>query len=105
MVVDTGGEKVFLLLPRALLEKDSCGVVNLDLLAIGRTLEWVRVEGGKDPSKTILPMGGRLLLKGTTSEQVSEESPPFLADLGLAEPFLHGTRMFITFTFFSQPAR
>ena len=39
MVVDTGGEKVFLLLSRVLLEKDSCGVVNLDLLAIGHTLE------------------------------------------------------------------
>ena len=48
-------------------------------------------------------MGGRLLSKGTKFEQASEESPPFLADLGLAEPFLPGTGMFITFTFFSKP--
>ena len=48
-------------------------------------------------------MGGRPLLKGTTSEQASEESSPFLADLGFVEPFLPDTGMFITFTFFSQP--
>ena len=104
-MVDIGGGEVFLLLPRVLLEGgvsvDSCKAVNLDLLVVGRMLEQVRAEGGEDPSKTILPMGGRLLLKGTTSEQASEVSPPILAELDLAEPFLPGTGMFITFTFFS----
>ena len=95
------------MLPRVLLEGgasiDNRGAVNLDLVVVGRMLERVRVEGGREPSKTILPMGGRPLSKGTTSEQASEESPPFLEDLDLAEPFLLGTGMFITFTFFSQP--
>ena len=40
------------------------------------------------------------------SKQVSEESSPFLADLGLAdrgtEPFFTSAERFITFTFFSQ---
>ena len=107
MAVDTGGGEVFLLLARVLLEGgasvDNRGVVSLDLLVVGRSLERVRAEGGGEPSKTILPMGGRPLSKGTTSEQASEGSSPFFADLGLAELFLPGTGMFITFTFFSQP--
>jgi len=41
------------------------------------------------------------------SKQVSEESSPFLADLGLAvqdtEPFFVGAGRFTTFNFFSQP--
>ena len=77
MVVDTGGGEVFLLLPHVLLEGgasiDSCGAVNLDLLAVGRTLERVRAAGGGE------------LSKGTTSEQGSS---PFFADLGLVELFL-----------------
>ena len=105
-MVDAGGE-VFLLLPCVLLEGEvsveGCGVVNLDLLAVGRTLERVRVEGGGEPSKTILLMGGRPLSKDTTSEQASKESPPFFADLGLAELFLLGTGMFITFTSSPNP--
>ena len=107
MVVDTGGGEVFLLLPRVLLEGrasiDGCEAMNLDLLVVGRSLERVRAEGGGEPSKTILPMGGRPLSKGTTFEQASEGSSPFFADLGLAELFLLGTGMFITFTFFPQP--
>ena len=106
MVVDTGGRDVFLLLPRVLLEGgasvDDHKVVNLDLLAVGRALGQVRVEGGGVLLETILPMGGRPLSKGTMSEQASEKSTPFLVDLGLAEPFLPGTGIFITFIFFSQ---
>ena len=107
MVVDIGGGEVFLLLPRVLLEGrasiDGCEAMNLNLLVVGCMLERVRVEGGGELSKTILPMGGRPLLKGTTSKQASKESPPFLVDLGLAKPFLPGTGMFITFTFFFEP--
>ena len=107
MVVDAGGGDVFLLLPRVLLEGgalvDGYRVVKLNLLAVGRMLGWVRVEGGGVFFKTILPMGGRPLSKGTTSEQASKKSSPFLVDLGLAEPFLPSTGMFITFIFFSQP--
>ena len=95
MVVDAREGEVFLLLPCVLLEGgasiDSHGAVNLDLLAVGRTLERVLAEGGGKFSKTILPMGGRPLSKGITFEQAAEESSPFLADLGLAEPFLPGT--------------
>ena len=72
MVVDVEGRDVFLLLPRVLLEGgalvDGCEVANLDLLAVGHMLEWVLAKGGGELSKTLLPMGGRLLLKGTTSE-------------------------------------
>ena len=72
MVVDVEGIDVFLLLPRVLLEGgasvDGCEVANLDLLAVGRMLEWVLAKGGGELSKTILPMGGRPLSKGTTSE-------------------------------------
>ena len=107
MVVGTGGGEIFILLPRVLRERGaSVGdrrVADLDLLAIGRTLERVRAERGGEPFKTILPIEGRLLSNGTTFEQALEESPPYLPDLGLAEPFLPGTGMFITFTFFSQP--
>ena len=107
MVVDTGGGEVFLVLPRVLLEGGELvgghRAADLDLLAVGHMLEWVWAEGGGDPFKTVLPLGGRLLSKGTMFEQASEESPPFLAKLGLAKPFLLGKRMFITFTFFSQP--
>ena len=108
MVVDTGGGEVFLLLPCVLLEEgalvDIRGVENLDLLAVGRTLEYVRAEGGREPFKTILPIGGRPLSKGTMSKQASEGSSLFFVNLGLTELFLPGTGMFITFTFFSQPA-
>ena len=92
MVVDTGRGEVFPLLPHVLLERgafvDNCGVVNLDLLVVRRTLERVLVARGGDISK------------GTTSEQGSS---PFFVDLGLVELFLLGVGMFITFTFFSQP--
>ena len=107
MEVAAGKGKVFLLLPRVLLERgalvDDRGVVNLGLLAVGRTLEWVLVEAGGGLSKTTLLMVGRPLSKGTTPEKASKESPPFLVDLGLAELFLLGMGVFITFTFFSQP--
>ena len=63
----------------------------------------VRVEGGGEPSKTMLPMGGRSLSKIIMFEQVSEESSPFLANLDLVELFLASTGAFITFTLFSQP--
>ena len=79
-----------------------CGLQNR-VSTMGRTLEWVWVEAGGRLSKTILLMVGRPLSKGTTSEKASEESPPFLVDLGLAEIFLLGMGVFITFTFFSQP--
>ena len=94
MVVGVEGD-VFLLLPRVLLEEgalvDSRRAADLDLLAMGRILERVRVEGGGELFKTIFPMEGRPLSKGTTSEQALEESSPFLVDLGLAEPFLPST--------------
>ena len=94
MVVGSGGD-VFLLLPRVLLEGGASvkgrRAADLDLLAVGRILEWVRVEGGGELFKTIFPMEGRPLSKGTTSEQALEESSPFLVDLGLAEPFLPST--------------
>ena len=110
MVADKRGGDFFLLLPRVLLEGeasiDGRGVVGLDLLAVGCLLEQVRAEEGGELSKTILPMGGRLPSKGTILEQVSEESSPFLAGLGLAdrdvEPFFMGMGRFVTFTFFSQ---
>ena len=78
MVVDTGGGgEVFLLSLHVLLEGgasiDSCGAMNLDLLAVRRTLERVRAIGGGE------------LSKGTTSEQGSS---PFFADLGLVKLFL-----------------
>ena len=51
--------------------------------------------------------GGKATLKGTMSEQVSKESSPFLAVLGLAdqdaEPFFAGMGRFVTFSLFSQP--
>ena len=104
MVVDAGGD-VFLLLPCVLLEGgalvDGSRTADLDLLAVGCTLEQVWAERGGELSKTISPMGGRPLSKGTMPEQASKELSPFLADLGLVEPFLPGTKMFITFIFFS----
>ena len=49
---------------------------------------------------------GRPALYGTILEQVSEESSPFLANLGLAvrdtEPFFVGVERFTTLIFFSQ---
>ena len=82
MVVDIRGGKAFLLLPRVLLEEgafvDSHRAMNLNLLAVGHTLERVRVEGGGEPSKTIFLMGGRPLSKGTMSELALEGSSPFL---------------------------
>ena len=108
-MVDTGGGDVFLLLPRVLLEGgasvDDRRAIGLGLLAVGRLLKQVHAKERGELSKTILPMGGRLLSKGTMSEQASEESSPFLADLGWVELFLVGIEMFITFTLFSQPAR
>ena len=105
-MVGAGGRDFYLLLPQVLLEGgasiDGCGVAGLDLLAVGRLLEQARAKGG-ELSKTMLPTGGRSLSKGTMSEQATEESSPFLADVDLAKPFLLGTEMFITFTFFSQP--
>ena len=89
MVVDVGGGYVFFLLLRVLLEggtsADDHKVVGLDLPTVGRLLEWVRAEGGGELSKTILPIRGRLLSKGTIFEQVLEESSPFLEDLDLAD--------------------
>ena len=94
MVVGSGGD-VFLLLPRVLLEGGASvkgrRAADLDLLAVGRILERVRVEGGGELFKTIFPMEGRPLSKGTTSEQTLKESSPFLVDLGLVEPFLPST--------------
>ena len=96
-MVDARGGDIFLLLPRVLLEEgasvDGRRAVGLDLLAVGRLLERVQVEGGGELSKTMLPMGGRLFSKGTMSEQASEESLPFLADLDLAELFLPSTEI------------
>ena len=93
-MVGSGGD-VFLLPPRVLLEGGASvkgrRAAELDLLVVGHTLERVRVEGGGELFKTIFPMEGRPLSKGTTFEQASEESSPFLADLGLAEPFLPST--------------
>lgn len=104
-MVDTRGGDVFLLLPQVLLDggvsENGCGAVGLDLSATRRLLERVRDERGEEPSKTILPMVGRTLSKGTMFEQASEESSPFLTDLNLAELFLTGTKMFVTFTLFS----
>ena len=77
---------------------DGRGAVDLGLLARGHALEWVRAEEGEEPFKTIWPMGGRSLSRGTTS-------PPFLEDLGLAGPFLPGAKRFVIFTFFSQPRK
>ena len=105
-MVDVEGGDVFLLLPRVLLEGgasvDGCGVVGLDLLVVRCLLEWVQAEGGREPSNTMLPMGGRSLLKGIMSKKASEKSSPFLADLDLVELFLPGTEMFVTFAFFSK---
>ena len=75
---------------------DGRGVVDLGLLTAGRALERVQAEEGGKPFKTIRPIEGRSLSKGTTS-------PPFLADLGLTVSFLPDARRFIIFTFFSQP--
>ena len=87
-MANVGGGDVFLFLPWVLLEvgvsTDGRGAVGLDLLVVGCLLERVRAEGG-ELSKAVLPIGGRLLSKGTISEQVLEESSPFLVDLGLAD--------------------
>ena len=89
MVADEGGGEIFLLLPWVLLEggvsTDGHGATGLDLPVIGRLLERVRAEKGGELSKTMSLMGGRPPLKGKISKQVSEESSPFLAGLGLAD--------------------
>ena len=63
-VAGKGGGDVFLLLPWVLLEEgafvDGCGVAVLDLPIVGCLLERVQAKGGGEPSRTILPMGGRL---------------------------------------------
>ena len=63
MVADERGGDIFLLLPRVLQEGgasvDGCGAASLDLPEVGRLLEQVRVKGGGEPSKTMLPMRGR----------------------------------------------
>ena len=65
-MVDEGGRDVFLLLPRVLLEGgafvDGRGAAGLGLPAVGCLLERVQAEGGGEPSRTTLPMGGRLPL-------------------------------------------
>ena len=108
-MVDVEGWDVFLLLPRVLLEEgasaNSRRAVGLDLPVVGHLLEWVQADEGRELFKTMLPTGGKSPLKGTMSEQVSEESSPFLVDLALAELFLIGIEIFVTFTLFSQPVR
>ena len=70
-MADGGGRDVFLLLLQVLLEGgasvDGCGAkglglptVGLGLPTVGRRLKQVRAEGGGEPSRTILPMGGSL---------------------------------------------
>ena len=108
-MADVAGSNVFLLLPWVLLEggasTDGFGVGGLGLPAVERLLEPIPAEGGGELSRTILPIGGRLPLYGMISEQVLEESSPFLADIVLVvrdtEPFFVGTRRFTTFIFFS----
>ena len=63
---------------------DGFGVERLGLPAVERLLEQVRAEGGGELSRNILPIRRRPPLYGIISEQVSEESSPFLVDLGLA---------------------
>ena len=62
-MADGGGGNVFLLLLRVMLEggasMDGRGVEGLGLPAVGCLLERVRLEGGGEPSRTILPIGGR----------------------------------------------
>ena len=108
MANEAGGD-VFLLLPQVLLEggasMDGFGVGGLGLPIVERLLEQGRAELRGELFRTILPMGGRPPLHGMISEQVSEESSPFLVDLGLVvrdtEPFFVGVGRFTTFTFFS----
>ena len=108
-MADVADSDVFLLLPWVLLEGgasiDGFGVGGLGLPAVERLLEPIPAEGGGELSRTILPIGGRLPLYGMISEQVLEESSPFLADIVLVvrdiEPFFVGTRRFTTFIFFS----
>ena len=114
-MADGGGGYVFLLLPRVLLEggasmdglKDGLRMEVIGLLAVEHLLEQVRAEGGRELSRTMLPIGGRPPLYVTRSEQVSKETSLLLADLGLSvqdtKPFFAGIGRFITFTFFSQP--
>ena len=112
MANEAGGD-VFLLLPQVLLEggasTDGFGVGGLGLPIVERLLEQGRAELRGELFRTILPMGGRPPLHGMISEQVSEESSPFLVDLGLVvrdtEPFFVGVGRFTTFTFFFQPRR
>ena len=77
---------------------DDRGVVDLGLLTASCALERVQAEERGEPFKTIRPIGGRSLSKGTTS-------PPFFVDLGLVGPFLPGAERFVIFTFCSQPER
>ena len=86
-MANEAGRDVFLLLPRVLLKEgasiDGCGMGDLDLATIERLLERVLAERGGELSRTMLLIGGRPSLYETMLEQVSEESSPFLADLGL----------------------
>jgi len=88
MVANGTGGDVFLLLPWVLLKggasTDGFGMGGLDLAVVECLVEQVLVEGGGELSRTMLPIEGRSSLYGTMSEQVLEESSPFLADLGLA---------------------
>ena len=88
--------------PRMALERKAIGLPVVEHL-----LERVQAKEGGEPSRTILPMGGKPPLYGTRSEQALEESSPLLANLGLVvqdtKPFFIGARRFTTFTLFSQP--
>ena len=105
-MVDAEGGDVFLLLPLVLLEGGASGNGRG---ANGPRLTCSRAPVGTGTSKTVLPTGGRSPSKGTMSEQVLEESSPFLVDFGLADQgaklFFTGTEMFVTFTLFSQSVR
>ena len=61
-MVDGGGKDVFLFLSWVLLEGAASipglRAEGLGLLAVKRLLERVRAEGGGEPSKIMLPMGG-----------------------------------------------
>lgn len=62
-MADESGGDVFLLLPQVLLKEgahvDGRGVEGLGLPVVGRLLERVRVEGGGELLRAMLPMGGR----------------------------------------------
>lgn len=62
------GGDVFLLLPLVLLEgrasMDGFGIRGLDLATIERLLKRVRAKGGRELSRTMLPMGEGLPYTG-----------------------------------------